>query len=250
MSKIRIFHCAMVVWVIGVGALSGFAQGETPESMTLEQVTARITKLEGDLVSVITTQAREKHKAEFGDKEAIPQRVESKKLEKQLLELRTAYYERLRVKDEGIRTLEADIDRRYKEIKDFRQLTDAIDREISFAESSTNQAVAAQLTGLAAEAEQGRAQLVQAQVTLDQLNKELAEKRAAATAKDKQAGRMAEEIKELADQHQQALAELNKTVDVKVEVGQFDERRQAIMLELDVLRHQRNKLANQETTSE
>lgn len=243
MSNNSIFRSAVVALAIGVGGVFTVDAEEVGlENMTLQQVQSRISALEAEMVAVITAQTREKHQAEYNDQGAVPQRVEAKKLEKELLDARSAYDERLRVLDEGYRVMEADIKRRYKEIKDFRGLAAALEREISFAERGTNEAAAAQLAVLTAEAEQGRAQLVQAQADLDRLNRELNEKKKAIAATDKRAGKMAAEIADLADRHAKALAALNQSVDGKEEIVQFDDRRRQILDELDVLRYQRDKL--------
>lgn len=243
MSINSIIRSAMVAMAIGAGGVFAVdAEEAGVANMTIQQVQSRISALEEEMIAVITAQSRERHLAEFNDQMAVPQRIEAKKLEKELLDERNAYDERLRMLDEGYRVMEVDIKRRYKEIKDFRGLAAALEREISFAERGTNEAMAAQLAVLTAEAELGRAQLVQAQADLDRLNRELNEKKKAIAATDKRAGRMAEEIARLADRHAKALAILNQTVDEKEEIVQFDDRRRQIMAELGVLRVHRDKL--------
>jgi len=245
MNMYKFFQFAVVTLAIGSGVVLAQAVVEggdvSIDAMTIDQINARIGSLEGEMIQAVANRDKQKRQAEFEDENASPLRVESKKVEKQLLDQRTAFDTRVRLLDPEIRRLEGNLKRHHEEIKDYNGLMAAMDREIKFAESATNGA-AGQIAGLNAEVDTNREMIKQVQTAIDQLNTELADRKKNVAETDAEAGRLAAQIKELDEKHRQILSEMNSVIDDKVEIKQVDDNRHAIMAELQKLRARRTQL--------
>jgi chromosome segregation ATPase len=213
-----------------------------PAAATLEQVNSRIHAIEAALIKAQADRYRQKHELEYGDDALTPMRIEAKKLEKQLLEVRKAYNDRLRVLDEGIRTSESTIAATHKEITELGQLVEAIQREVQFAGDAGDATVKARLPDLETEVTQTEDQIMEKQANVKEAMQQLEERKKEVASGDQEAKAMLDEITALEAQYKASFGQLNTATDNSDAIKALDDQRQGLAAELQQLQEQKLKL--------
>ncbi len=242
MNKHILLAVIVSLLMTGWGMVETRAADESaPAVLSLDQVNAKISALESALMASITERERARHELEYGDAEISPKRVESKKLEKQLVDLRQQYVEKLRISDKEYRDLEAEIGKKYDAMNDLKQLGEAIQREVTLAGIATN-TTNKDVPVLKVEDSLNQEQIEQIRVEIADLNAKLAEKKKQMTMADADLTRLADEIEALGVEHRRVLAELGASMDQTDTLKALDAQRQVIMTELREWRAIRDRL--------
>ena len=217
--------------MLGVGVANGWTQETSVPAdvsgaeWSLEQIQARITELESELIQAQAQRYQAKHGIEYSDPRIMPKRQEAKKLEKELLDTRAAYQERLRLLDETIRTNESSIARQQKEVGDMVQLAEAIQREIEFTAVTTNAATAGQRPVLEAEWKLAQEQIQSKRDAIAQATKDLHARQAEVTARDATCAELAARVTKLEKDYLERFGAMHRDIDEKEAIANLDKAR-------------------------
>jgi len=235
----RLFTPGLRIAVVIVSSASSLlAQNTTEPAMTVEMINERIQVLESQLIDQQTERYRAKHAVEYKDEQAIPLRTDSKSLEKEWLDLRKAYEMRVRVVDEPVRKKEHEIKDSYKTFRDKTLLLEAVRGELAFLLNSDQKPedLESQVASLRAEIDRYASELEEQQKNIQQLLKELEERRAKVTESDTEAFRLKSQLDELEPRYSEAYGQLHQSVDQHENIRTLDAKRQAIAAELQKAR--------------
>lgn len=229
-----LFACALHVTVMA----------QTPIPSTPEEIDARIQELESAMIKAQADRYRAKHAMEYGDDSVKANYAKAKELESELIDLRKELNERLAVVDDTIRTGDADVAKQYQQINDLRLLTEAIRRELSFAERMTTNAADPELVALKTELAQSETEITTLQAGVKQAMETLKARKLEMAAGDKEAVRLSKKITEREAIYEREYGELQVTMDQTDAVKALDAQRGQLMQELQELRARKSRMAD------
>jgi hypothetical protein len=203
-------------------------------AVSAEELDHQIETLEAELIQSQAERFRQKHQLEYADPEAITMREEAKAAEKQLIEARGAYEQRMLANHPELRAMEDEITRLFRASSEARQTAEVVGREITLANDKGDDASA-----LVNEAEDTAARAKDLEQQAIAKVKEFNEARDTAAAADPESARQLEELKELDVRHREAFARLNQRLDGSEEIKSLDQKRIEIAAKLQELKSRR-----------
>ncbi|HMP89556.1 MAG TPA: hypothetical protein PJ991_05120 [Kiritimatiellia bacterium] len=210
------------------------------------QIETRIQEIEQELLQHQADRFRQKHAVEFADPEAIPLRIESKTMEKELLELRRAHDTRLRIIDDEYRTLQREARESHKRLRDKEMLLRSAQRELAAAMESTGQPEDREVivNQLRIDIANYEAEIAVIRQTNAELLQGIATRKQGITEKDSEAFALQHQIDELEPRYREMYGLLHQSVDAHEDVVKLDAARQALALELQSLRREKQEALN------
>ena len=228
MYKVPLFFLLLVISSFSCPAVE-------PEKMTIEQLNSRIHEIEALLIKSEGDRFRENHDLSYNDSDVVPLRVEGKKLEGRMIELRQEYDMRLQVLDESIRKQTTALGLKHKQVADLEMLNEAIGREVKSAEASDDEAKAELLKKLKSEQEQMAAEIASARAELKESTQKLSDRKKEVTAGDKQAGELKAQLQAAEAEFAKVSDQLHGSLNEKPEIQALDTQRHELAAELQRL---------------
>lgn len=209
----------------------------------LEELDLRISDLESALYRDEIERYRKKHDLEYSDGAASNLRIQTKMQEKELLELRQSYNDRLKVISVDVRTKEKEVGQLFDQIAELGPMASAIQREIALAESPANSHLVTE------DVSKLKTQLAQTQKQLADLHSrsiiaasEFELLKESIAEQDDEARDLRERMVEAEKRFRQNHELLHETLNKDSEVNDLDRNRQELGAELQRMRVERERL--------
>jgi chromosome segregation ATPase len=229
------------VLVASTCALVFGASAEDPA--TVEELDARIAAIEASLIQSQAEMFRAKHGIEFGDPSLASERTDLKTLEKEVLDARKEYDDRLRSLDEGYRRGQSSLERKYKQLQDLTLLAETIDRETGYARDRGGEGVTGTVAALEVELSVAKNDRLRLHNEIETENAELDALRAELTSRDPRAAELKAWLDSRQALYDAAFESYQGKIKDRPELDAIDQKRRDLAAELQRLRAAREKLA-------